>query len=74
MLEFFALLWDIVYPRFITEEVAMYRDDDGVWRILCAKVDLMPEDEGEYECIGVSRAFNFFGLGLFAKVQLPEGY
>lgn len=72
MIEFLKGLYDIMMPRYITENVAMFRDEEGNWCVLCREIDLMDDDV--YECIGVSRCFNFFGFAIRPSVSLPEGF
>lgn len=70
MIEIIKEMYDIVCPRFITERVAMGIDDNGEWFVICRECELEPSEQ--YECIGISRCFNFFGVALGAKVTLLD--
>lgn len=60
--------FDIIIPRFITEEVALLYTDDNEEEVevLCSLKDIR---EGEYyDCVGTMRSFNFFGIGIFGRL------
>lgn len=65
-------IYDIAMPRFITERVAMSKDENDQWFVVCLESEI--EHDDCYICIGTSRCFNFFGVALWPKVTLPEGY
>lgn len=70
----FILTWlDVLVPRWITEEVGMGHDEHG-WYVICPEKGLLPEDEAELVCIGVSRGFNLFGFMICVKVVIPEEF
>ena len=71
MINFLKEMYDILMPRYLTENVAMCRDENGAWFVLCRESDLTDADD--YECIAVSRCFNMFGTAVNATVTFPEG-
>ena len=72
MIKLIKAMYDILAPRFITEKVAMSKDENDQWFVVCLESEIEPDDC--YICIGTSRCFNFFGIALRPKVTLPEGY
>lgn len=57
-------LFDIILPRFITEDVALH-DNGDCYEIVCCMSDIQ---EGErFDGIVTMRTFNLFGLAIFPK-------
>lgn len=75
MLQGLKTFLDVIIPRFMEDRIAMYRDEEGNWQVLCSEADLTEEDEGEYECIGTIRILNLFGIGIpMGGAALPEDF
>lgn len=55
--------YDIFFPRFITEEVVIMYDEEGVGQLICRLEDVF-EDE-VFDGIVTVRSFNLFGYAIF---------
>ncbi len=68
MLNKIKFIFDILIPRFITEDIAViYNETTEDIFIICALSDVRL---GEYyNYIATSRGFNFFGLSLFNTIN-----
>lgn len=71
--DFALYLWDVVIPRFITEEVALIRsapgprDDIDNYEIVCSIDDA---DPGEiFDAIATVHAFQAFGRGFAYRIE-----
>lgn len=67
MLNFIHFLFDILIPRFITEEVALIKKGES-YDVLCCMNDITGEDT--YDAIGVSKCFTWLGFGFFATIKV----
>jgi len=64
-MNFLYIIFDILIPRFITDEVAIIwlNDDKTDMQPICLKDQLLPDDV--YDDIVFVKAFNLFGFALF---------
>ena len=60
---------DYFTPRFITENVAVKKTDDG-YTVICTEESL--QWDSDYDFIASCRSFNFFGHSYWAKITLPD--
>jgi len=70
VIKFVVFLFDLLTPRFIVENCAFKRDENGDLYNFCREVDLMPGEA--YEKILPIRSFNFFGFALFPELVEEE--
>lgn len=67
-----AFLWDVIIPRFITEDVALRYDGNGLedgwgcYEIVCAMQDVGPNEE--FDAIATTDAFQAFGIGFCYRI------
>lgn len=60
------LFFDIVIPRFITEDSAVtWSVQDERYEIVCSMLDVLEHER--FDGIVTVKTFNFFGFGLFPK-------
>lgn len=57
--------FDLMIPRFMTEEVAL-SDNGDHYEIACSMVDVQPGET--FDAIGTMRIFNLFGFALFPSM------
>lgn len=64
---------DILVPRIVTEDVA-YVGTKADPRVICCMKDIRPGEH--YSGVARSRAFNFFGVALFPRLDQfrPRGF
>lgn len=60
------LLFDVLTPRFVTDEVAIRLIDEGQAEVVCLKEQLTTMDD--YDEIAYCRCFNLFGVAIFPKI------
>lgn len=58
---------DILIPRFVTEDVALYDGGDGVCRPYFSMRDFDPGWDVEPDMVARMRHFNLFGLAIAAR-------
>jgi hypothetical protein len=61
-------IFDILIPRFMTEDVALMETDEG-YEIVCAMSDI--EHGEEWDGIATMKMFNMFGFAMFPR-QIGE--
>lgn len=58
---------DEMFPRFMTEDVALVMNEDGSgWEIVCSVIDI--QEGEEFEAFATMRFFNLFGVALFPEM------
>ena len=61
---FIHYLFDMLIPRFVTEELALiYDEEDDTYDVYAAL--WLCDEEDVFDAIVTCRCFNFFGFGLF---------
>lgn len=63
---------DIVIPRWITEKVAVMGNEKDGYEVVCCEKDLEPNEY--YDFLATARSFNFFGISLFAHIEIPDSH
>lgn len=62
--------WDVLVPRFITEDVAMERIGDGFsikdFAPVCSVADVVPGES--FDAIATVDAFQFLGMGFAYRI------
>lgn len=69
-MKFIYFLWDVLVPRFITEDVALQRRGYGMelndFEIVCAMTDVQPGEV--FDAIATVDSFQIFGIGFSYRV------
>ncbi|AFE86193.1 hypothetical protein [Salinivibrio phage CW02] len=60
------LLFDVLVPRFVTDEVAIRLISESQAEVVCLKEQLTDMDD--YDEIAYCRCFNLFGVALYPKI------
>lgn len=67
MIEFLRWLWEFIFPRFVTDEVAFMHNGDDI-DLICSMADVEPDEE--FDGVVTVKCLSVFGMGLFGRILL----